>query len=59
REAAGVREAVETDSVFTNAVGELRRLHLVAFNMAGVLLETDPAGRLGDGTHPGGRARPS
>jgi phosphate:Na+ symporter len=58
REAAGVREAVETDSVFTNAVGELRRLHLVAFNMAGVLLGTGPAGRLGEGPRPGGRARP-
>ena len=42
REAAGVREAVETDSIFTNAVGELRRLHLVAFNMAVVLLGRDP-----------------
>ena len=56
REAAGVREAVETDSVFTNVVGELRRLHLVAFNMAGVLLGADPAGRVGDETCPGGRA---
>jgi phosphate:Na+ symporter len=56
RGAAGVREAVETDSVFTNAVGELRRLHLVAYNMAGVLLGAGPAKRASGEACPGGRA---
>ena len=39
RAAAGVREAEESDSIFTNSVGELRHLHLLAFDIANVILE--------------------
>jgi phosphate:Na+ symporter len=52
RAAAGVREAVETDSVFTNAVGELRHLHLLAFDIANVILEGSAGGGPG---HSAGR----
>jgi phosphate:Na+ symporter len=55
RAAADVREAVETDSIFTNAVGELRHLHLLAFDIANVILEGSSVGGPG---HSAGRRDP-
>jgi phosphate:Na+ symporter len=52
RVAAGVREAEESDSIFTNAVGELRHLHLLAFDIANVILEGSSVGGPG---HSAGR----
>lgn len=37
REVAGIREAVETDTVFADSVAELRRIHMVIADMATVL----------------------
>jgi len=40
RAASGVREAEETDAVFTNVVGELRRMHGILADMASVIADS-------------------